>query len=437
MAQRDLEEIALEMERTRAQTLALFDLAREEDLHESPGFGFRPIIWHLAHIGVFEAYWLIQKLKGENAPDERYQRIFDPISTPREESKNLPSRHEMETYLARVRERVLHHLRDAQFNQTDPLQRGAYIFRLVLEHEQQHQETLAYLFHLLSPSKKTRPAPIKTHESRARAASVNAREMASVAEGDFPLGATSERFAYDNELPLRMVHVPAFKIDKLLTTNEEYAHFIEEGGYERREWWSDEGWARRESEGWNAPLYWTQQNGNWRVQRMFDEGLMEPNHPVTGVSWYEAEAYARFMNKRLPTEAEWEKAAAGGDAVASREKRRFSWGDEEPAPSLCNFNYHFWGTSEVGSFPDGASACGCLDMTGNVWEWTSSPFMGYPNFKAFPYPEYSEEWFDGDHRVLKGGSWATQASTLRISFRNFFRRHFRIAFAGIRCAADA
>ena len=427
------------MEKTRARTLALFDLASEEDLHESPGFGFRPIIWHLAHIGVFEAYWLLQRLRGEDAPDERYQRIFDPINTPREESKNLPARREMEDYLTRVRKRSLRHLSETPFDEADPLLRDAYLFRLVLEHEQQHQETLAYLFQLLSPSKKTRPIEVETIEESERAGYANALaptpgEMVSVAEGDFPLGADARAFVYDNELPLHTVHLPAFKLDRLPTTNAEYARFIKEGGYSRREWWSDEGWDWRERENWNFPLYWTQQNGGWSVQRMFDEGLMKPDHPVTGVSWYEAEAYARFMNKRLPTEAEWEKAAAG-DTARGEHKRRFSWGDTEPGPALCNYNYHFWGTTPVGSFPEGASAYGCLDMTGNAWEWTSSPFAGYPGFQAFPYPEYSEVWFDGDHRVLKGGSWATQSSLLRISFRNFFRRHFRIAFAGIRCAA--
>jgi iron(II)-dependent oxidoreductase len=438
LAKQKVEEIAREMERTRARTLALFRLAREEDLHESPGFGFRPIIWHLAHIGVFEAYWLLQKLKNEDAPDERYQRIFDPINTPREESKNLPTRREMEDYLARVRERTLRHLEETQFNEADPLQRDAYIFRLVLEHEQQHQETLAYLFHLLDPAKKTYPAEAETLDRRVVSATALVPpqgEMVNVSAGSFVMGASEDSFAYDNELPAHTVSLPAFKIDKLLTTNEEYAHFINEGGYVRREWWSDEGWSWREREGWNSPLYWTQQNGEWRVQRMFDEGLIERQHAVTGVSWYEAEAYARFQHKRLPTEAEWEKAAAWD--AASEKKRRFSWGDEEPSPALCNFNYHFWGTTPVGSFPAGASNSGCLDMTGNVWEWTSSPFLGYPDFKAFPYPEYSETWFDKDHRVLKGGSWATQASTLRISFRNFFRRHFRIAFAGIRCAAES
>jgi iron(II)-dependent oxidoreductase len=435
-----MEEIALQMKRTRAATLALFDLAREEDLHVSPGFGFRPIIWHLAHIGVFEAYWLLRKLKNEEALDERYERIFDPINTPREESKNLPPRREMEDYLTRVRDGTLNHLGEVQFDEADPLLRDGYLFRLVLEHEQQHQETLAYLFHLLSPAKKTRPASLETLDhlkSLAAAMEIVApqREMVSVAEGPFVMGATNDAFAYDNERPAHTVHVPGFKIDKLLTTNEEYAHFINEGGYSRREWWSDEGWNWRERENWNSPLYWTQLNGEWRVQRMFDEGTIEGQHPVVGVSWYEAEAYARFVNKRLPTEAEWEKAASWD---AEREqKRRFSWGEQQPSPAVCNFNYHYWGTTPVGSFPEGASAYGCLDMTGNVWEWTSSPFAGYPNFEAFPYPEYSQEWFDGDHRVLKGGSWATQASTLRISFRNFFRRHFRIAFAGIRCASDA
>ncbi|MDQ1422502.1 MAG: gamma-glutamyl hercynylcysteine S-oxide synthase, partial [Acidimicrobiaceae bacterium] len=423
-------EIAKQMKETRARTLALFRLAREEDLHESPGFGFRPIIWHLAHIGVFEAYWLLQKLKNEKAPDERYERIFDPINTPREQSKNLPTLREMEDYLTRVRERVLEYLEETQFDESDPHLRDGYLFRLVLEHEQQHQETLAYLFQLLNPSKKMPPASIKSPDRLKPV--VAASEMASVAEGLFVMGATEDAFAYDNERPLHTVHVPAFKIDRLLTTNEEYARFINEGGYRRREWWSDEGWDWREREDWNAPLYWTQQNGDWRVQRMFDESLMDGQHPVVGVSWYEAEAYARFMNKRLPTEAEWEKAASWDSE--REQKRRFSWGDREPSLALCNFNYHFWGTTPVGIFSDGASATGCLDMTGNVWEWTSSAFMGYPSFRPFPYPEYSQEWFDGDHRVLKGGSWATQASTLRISFRNFFRRHFRIAFAGIRCA---
>ncbi|HYP00568.1 MAG TPA: SUMF1/EgtB/PvdO family nonheme iron enzyme [Pyrinomonadaceae bacterium] len=437
------EQLAKMFEATRAVTLRLFDTAaREADLHESPGGGFRPVIWHLAHIGVFEAYWILQKAKGDDAPDARYERIFDPIATPRENSKNLPTRREMEDYLARVRIATLQYLDEAPFDDkgasaASPLLRNGYVFQLVLEHERQHQETLAYLLHMLDPAKKRRAPLNDSHDAAAplEVAARAAREMVAVPAGEFQMGATWDVFAYDNELPAHTLSLPAFKIDRLLTTNEEYAHFIAERGYERREWWSEEGWQWRERENWKHPLYWSESpdGGRWSERTMFEEGALRPQHPVAGVSWYEAEAYARFMGKRLPTEAEWEKAASW-DTRGER-KRIYAWGDGAASPAHGNFDLRLWDTTPVGSFPAGASAYGCLDMTGNVWEWTSDPFAGYAGFNAYPYPEYSEVWFDGDHRVLKGGSWATHPSILRTSFRNFFRRHFRIAFAGIRLAA--
>jgi iron(II)-dependent oxidoreductase len=439
LADERIEKIKALMTRTRNDTLRLFEMAREEELRESPGFGFRPVIWHLAHIGVFEGYWLLQKLGGQSAPDERYERVFDPIRTPREESKNLPSRREMQDYLTRVREEAFRVLDRTHFDEADPMLRDAYIFQLVLEHEYQHQETLAYLLHLLDPAKKTRPGSaqdIRDPDAAALEAALLLPRMIEIPQSEFEMGAVWDSFAYDNEQPVHLVQVPAFKIDRLLVTNREYAHFIDDGGYLRRELWSDEGWAWRERENWTMPLYWSQNGEGWRARTMFAEGTLDPAHPVAGISWHEAEAYARFFGKRLPTEAEWEMAASGS-TNSRAPKRRFSWGDVEPSPALCNFNNHFWGTTPVGSFPEGATPAGCLDMTGNVWEWTASSFEPFPGFKPFPYPEYSAAWFDGDHRVLKGGSWATRSSVLRTSFRNFFRRHFRIAFAGLRCAADA
>ncbi|HEV2911772.1 MAG TPA: SUMF1/EgtB/PvdO family nonheme iron enzyme [Pyrinomonadaceae bacterium] len=440
MSDQRAEEIRELMVAARAETRGLFEMAREEDLRQSPGFGFRPVIWHLGHIGVFESYWLLQKVAGQPSPDERYERIFDPIKTPREESTNLPSRREMESYLARVRDEVFRVLDRATFDDADPLLRDAYVFHLVLEHEYQHQETLAYLLHLLAPATKTRPSRDGAREQGAVAeppALNPSPAMITIPEGAFRMGAVWNSFAYDNELPPHVLELPSFKIDRLLTTNSEYAHFVEEGGYRRREWWSDEGWEWRERENWTMPLYWSQEGaGRWRAREMFDEGVLAPAHPVTGISWYEAEAYARFTGKRLPTEAEWEKAASW-QGSARAPKRRFSWGETEPSPALCNSNNYFWGTTSVGSFPEGASASACLDMTGNVWEWTADAFEPFPGFEPFPYPEYSAVWFDGDHRVLKGGSWATRSSVLRTSFRNFFRRHFRIAFAGLRCASHA
>ena len=427
------EQIALGLTDARAGTLRIFDLAEEDELHRSPGFGYRPIIWHLAHLGVFEAYWLLQKLCGRPPLDERYERVFDPIRTPREESKHLPRRREMEEYLRRVREGVLEALDRHDFDDSDALKSGGYIFQLVLEHERQHQETLCYLFQLLDPSKKTRPgAPAPAAFEGATAA---AGEMVSIPAGPFLMGAPWDSFAYDNERPAHEVTVPAFRIARAPVTSGEYARFVEEGGYQRREFWTEEGWACLEREGWQSPLYWRREGGAWVERRMFEEGELKTDHPVTGVSWFEAEAYAKFAGKRLPTEAEWEKAASWDAARGA--KRRYAWGDEAPDAARANFGRRHWGTTPVAAHPHGATPDGCLDMTGNVWEWTATPFEGFQGFEPFPYPEYSAEWFDGDHRVLKGGSWATDPSVLRTSFRNFFRRPFRIAFAGIRLAEDA
>ncbi|MDT7541238.1 MAG: gamma-glutamyl hercynylcysteine S-oxide synthase [Acidobacteriota bacterium] len=450
------ETLATQLAEARAATLSLFDLVpRESDLHESPGFGFRPIIWHLAHIGVFEAYWILQKVKGDASPDERYERIFDPIATPREQSKELPSRREMETYLARVRARVLDFLETVSFDTDDAVLRDGYVFRLVLEHERQHQETLAYLLQMLDPAKKSRPSTSNADDETARLSLTSGaardelarvvqtpREMIEVPAGEFEMGAIwRDRFAYDNELPAHAISIPAFKIDRAPVTNAEFARFIDEGGYTRREFWDEEGWAWRARENWQHPLYWLRAvaststlSSSWRVRAMFGEESLPLDHPVSSLSWYEAQAFARFAGKRLPTEVEWERAASWD--ADRKQKRLFAWGDDAPTNRRCNSDLKLWGTTPVASLPSGASANGCLDMTGNVWEWTSSKFASYPGFRAFPYPEYSEVWFDEDHRVLRGGSWATHSSILRTSFRNFFRRHFRIAFAGLRCAAD-
>jgi iron(II)-dependent oxidoreductase len=426
------ERIALELTEARAETLRIFDLAEESVLHRSPGFGYRPIIWHLAHMGAFEGYWLLQKLRGQAPLDERYERVFDPIRTPREESKELPTRREMEGYLSRVRGRVLEVLDRFDFNDADPLKAGGYIFQLVLEHERQHQETLCYLFQLLDPSKKVRPdRPAPDVFGGATAAGGG---MVSIPAGTFLMGAPWDTFAYDNERPPHEVTLPAFRIARAPVTSGEYARFVAEGGYERREFWSEEGRACLEKEGWWCPLYWRREGGGWVERGMFEEGELRAEHPVTGVSWFEAEAYAKFAGKRLPTEAEWERAASWD--ASSGVKRRYAWGDEAPDDTRANYGRRLWGTSPTGSRPQGASAVGCLDMTGNVWEWTSTPFGGFQGFEPFPYPEYSAEWFDGDHRVLKGGSWATSPSVLRTPFRNFFRRPFRIAFAGLRLAED-
>lgn len=426
------EELIAAMNASREETLRLLDWVIDESTtRSSPGAGFRPILWHLAHVGVFEEWWLLNRVLGLAPINPHYQVIFDPIKTPREESNDLPSRREIEEYLSTVRSEVeLHYARSkrrraAQSGEWDE----SYVLNLVLEHEYQHQETLSYLLQMLPPQSKLRPAGEVKKFVRELPQEI-AEEMVSVEGGEFVRGA-DETFSYDNELPARFVEVEDFKLDRLPVTNAQYLAFVEDGGYQNRTLWCEAGWKWKEENRVSCPHYW-KKDDVWQSQEMFEVTELRRGHPVTGVSWFEAEAFARYAGKRLPTEIEWEKAAAHDPQ--RHEKRRFPWGNERPSPGLCNFGGHFMGTTRVGSFPEGASASGAIDMAGNVWEWTSSTFDRYPGFKAYPYPEYSEIWFDGDHRVLKGGSWMTRAPLLRASFRNFFRPGFRYAFAGFRCA---
>lgn len=425
------ERIAKQFEEARKRTLQIFDLAAESDLRQSPGFGFRPILWHLAHTGAFEEFWLLGKIAGENPINERFQIVFDPIKTPRENSKNLPSKAEMLDFLQKVRTGVLRVLETANFDSKNPLLRDAYIFDLVLQHELQHQETLAYLFHLLPPEK-LQTSNFKVQSFVQKTANDEQRTIL-YESSEAQIGCAGRNgFCYDNEIPANRRFVPAFRLDKFLTTNREYSEFIRENGYERSEFWSAEGWRFREKENWQHPLYWRKNGGDWQIRRFAQENSLSElkNHPVYGVSFYEAEAYANFRRKRLPTEFEWERAATHHN----ESKTLFAFGDDKPTPENCNFGFNFWNTTPVNCFQQ---AGGAFDLSGNLWEWTSSGFEPYENFEPFPYSEYSQEWFDGDHKVLKGGSFATSEEILRASFRNFFRRPFRIAFAGIRLAEDA
>jgi iron(II)-dependent oxidoreductase len=242
------------------------------------------------------------------------------------------------------------------------------------------------------------------------------------------MGSNGYPFAYDNERPPHRVEVAAFRLDRRPVTNARFAGFVDSGGYATPEFWTDDGWAWVESNGIEGPHSWIKDGRSWRARGLFEHGELDPEEPVWGVSWYEADAYARWAGRRLPTEAEWEYAARGP------EPRRFPWGDAEATPERGNFDNLFGGPSRSGAYPQGASPFGALDMAGNVWEWTATPFGGYPGFEAFPYPEYSELWFDGDHRVARGASWATRPAIVRSSFRNFFRRTFRIGFVGFRLA---
>jgi iron(II)-dependent oxidoreductase len=440
----DAHAIALLMESSREDTRELLRLVKSEsDLRREPSAGFRPILWHLGHVAAFEGYWLLQRVKGSPPISKEYDRIFDPIKTPREDLSRLPSMPDIEEYLMLTRREVLKQLASCIPDDSNPLLKDGYIFNMVLEHEYQHQETVAYLLQMLGPAAKRAHADSLGVDHGPVELPQDAGSMVRIAGGPFELGSAGHPFAYDNEQPPQEVTLQDFEIDKYPVTNREFEEFIRAGGYRTRDLWGNEGWHWKESSSVEHPLYWRParsgaEDWSWEIREMFGEAPARPGYPVTGVSHFEAEAYARWAGKRLPTEAEWEKAASW-DANADRktgQKRQYSWGDEPPTSKTANFSNQNWGPTPVGAFQAGQSAYGCFDMTGNVWEWTATTFEGYPGFEPFPYPEYSELWFDGDHRVLKGGSWTTRAPLLRCSFRNFFRPQFRAAFAGFRCASD-
>ena len=234
------------------------------------------------------------------------------------------------------------------------------------------------------------------------------------------------------------VQVKPFSIARTATTNAEFVAFVEERGYERREFWSGAGWSWREGADAKHPVYWQREGSNW-LRRNFNELVpLEDYFPVLHVNWYEADAYCRWARRRLPTEAEWEMAASAepsssGDAITEH-KRRFPWGDEAPAPTRANLDWKAMGCLDVRSLPDGDSAYGCRQMIGNVWEWTASDFNPYPGFVAGPYKEYSAPWF-GDHKVLRGGCWTTRSRLVHNAYRNFYLPDRRDVWAGFRTCA--
>nr|MDQ3935579.1 SUMF1/EgtB/PvdO family nonheme iron enzyme [Actinomycetota bacterium] len=253
-----------------------------------------------------------------------------------------------------------------------------------------------------------------------------------VEAGPFLAGAGPAGFAYDNERPRHEVDLPAFEIDRLPVTNGDWLEFAADGGYRRRSLWSPAGWDWRRRENVERPLYWTADGRERTCDRL---APVDPSVPVMHVSWYEADAFARWAGRRLPTELEWEKAAAW--APGAREPRRHPWGAEPPTPERANLDQTAFGPAPAGAHPAGASGYGVLGMAGDAWEWTASDFQPYPGFEPFPYREYSAHHFGGDFRVLRGGSWATRPRVATNTFRNWDHPDRRQIFAGLRLANDA
>jgi iron(II)-dependent oxidoreductase len=311
-------------------------------------------------------------------------------------------------------------------------ERAAFAYGLVVSHENQHDETMLQALNLRTGT------PLLSDSSALPGGRPGlAGTSVLVPGGPFVLGvdAASEPSSLDNERPAHVVDLPAFRIGRVPVTNGEWRQFIDDSGYQQPRWWSERGWQHRQSAGLTAPQFWSC-DGRMRTRFGYIEDI-PADEPVQHVTYFEAEAYAAWAGARLPTEIEWEKACAWDPATDTR--RRYPWGSQEPSrasEALANLGGTALRPAPVGAYPAGASAYGVEQMLGDVWEWTTSPLRPWPGFVPMIYERYSQPFFDGDYRVLRGGSWAVEASIVRPSFRNWDHPIRRQIFSGVRLAWD-
>jgi iron(II)-dependent oxidoreductase len=391
-----------------------------------------PLVWDLAHIGNQEELWLLRRVADRPALlPPGIDELYDAFRHARADRPALPLLDPAESrrYVADVRGRVTDLLAATPLESLDPLLDQGFAFAMIAQHEQQHVETM-----LATHQLRVGPSVLRAPDAPHRPAAELPAEVL-IPAGDFERGTDLDPWSLDNERPAHRVHVPAFAIDTTPVRNADYARFVAAGGYADPRWWHPDGWAHVQSAGLVAPQFWVSDGDGWLVLRFGELLPLHPDEPVQHVNWYEADAYARWCGRRLPTEAEWEKAARH-DPATDR-SRRYPWGDDDPTPRHANLGGRHLGPASVGAYPDGASAYGVQQLIGDVWEWTSSDFTGYPGFVAFPYREYSEVFFGPEYKVLRGGSWAVDPVACRGTFRNWDYPIRRQIFAGLRTARDA
>ncbi|HKX31027.1 MAG TPA: selenoneine synthase SenA [Blastocatellia bacterium] len=425
----------------RTRTLELI-----ADLNDEQMIGPRlaivnPLRWEIAHIAWFQEYWLLRHLRGLSPTLGHGDQLYDSARVAHDTRWDLPLPSKAETigYMQTVLDRVLEQTRTAAAGDVNGYG-DDYFLQLALFHEDMHAEAITYTRQTLNYPRPHFSAVQDRPEAGGRAGNAEALGDAEIPGGRFLLGsAPGAPFIFDNEMWVHPIDVKPFAISRTAVTNAEFLEFVLDDGYRRAEYWDPDGWRWRHEVEAEHPVYWRPLSaGRWE-RRHFDRLVpLEDELPVLHVNWYEASAYCRWAGRRLPTEAEWEVAAAGeptrdGARLAER-KRVYPWGDEPPTPERANLDWQRGGCLEVQALPASESAFGCRQMIGNTWEWTAGVFEPFPGFAAGPYREYSAPWF-GDHRVLRGGCWATRSRLIRNNYRNFYRPHRRDVWAGFRTCA--
>jgi iron(II)-dependent oxidoreductase len=422
-------EIRRALERGREATAALLAPVSDDELVANHSSTVPPLVWSYAHVARFEEQWILRTVGEAGAIPDVHDHVYDAFRHERTNGAKLPALKPsaVRSYAGDVRERALDLLERIDLEAPDVLVRRGFVFGLVLQNELQSQE--AMLEALQRRTNREYPVLAETAPDRAPSGPVEIE----VPGGTFTQGAEYEPWAYDNELEPHEVELPPFRIDRTPVTNGEFAEFVDSRGYRSPRNWSNAGWAWREREEAHAPLYWERGAYGWERIRFGRREPITPWEPVQHVSFYEAEAYAHWAGKRLPTEAEWERAAGWHSHEG---KFRYPWGQAWMGFE-ASLDRRRFSPAPAGSYAGGVSPVGCVQMAGDVWEWTASTFEPYPGFLAFPGPECSEVNFGDEVRVLRGGSWATDALLARTSFRRWESPERRELFAGFRCARDA
>ncbi len=431
------------LEAAWARSDEIFELLAPEALLHRPIALRQPFLFYVGHLPAFAWNQVWRGVLGREPFhaefDGLFQRGIDPVGV----DAYQPSSAEPWPPLAAVlgyRDRVREALRGvfddvAALEGSDVLAARGRVWRLVIEHEVMHHETLLYMLQQLPMERKVRPDDLPA----LLITNAAANGAVAIPGGVVTLGADFERttFGWDNEFPERQERVPAFTIDRTPVRHAEYLEFVRGGGYERRDFWTEDGWAWRQRVHHEHPAFWVREGKGFRYRTLFDELPLDQvaDWPVY-VSWAEAAAYARWQGAALPTEPELHRTMYGAEGGV---ERAYPWGGAAPRPEHGNFGYSRWAPTPVGAYPAGASAWGVLDLIGNGWEWTESRFLPFPGFRAWArtYPGYSSDFFDDQHYVMLGASFATDPLLVRRSFRNWFQPHYPYVFAKFRCVRRA
>ena len=420
------------MTESRTRTLELLEGLDDQQLMGPRWDTVNPLRWEIGHVAWFHESFIARRL--DNTPPiwDRGDEIYDSIKIEHGARWDLPllTREESLKYMQDVEDANFARLSGNQAGEED-----SFIYQFSTFHNDMHNEAYSYQRQTLSY-----PRPSFAVQAE-NAAEENAGPLPGDVEipgGSFRLGAEkTDAFVFDNEKWAHDVLVRPFRIAKAPVTNEEFAAFVDDGGYDRRELWPDAGWGWRMKEEAGHPAYWLKDGGRWMIRQFDEVNPLPPHQPVSHVNWYEAMAYCKWAGRRLPTELEWEVAASGepdANGNLAGAKRLYPWGDDAPGPEHCNMDGRVTGTVDVAALPAGDSAWGCRQMMGNIWEWTTTQFDPFPGFAPDAYKEYSEPVFH-TRKVLKGGAWATRSRMVNNRHRNFFTNPRRDVLAGFRTCA--